>query len=95
MFRADQCGFLVVLVRTLHSYLVCLQPGVKVCAELCTEGREGREWQYSRRPEWGRDEGSTSVEDLFRGLVRRVERTSESYIDEPTKETCPPIYIPF
>lgn len=34
-----------------------------------------------------RGEGNTSVEDLFRGLVRRVERTSESYIDEPTKAT--------
>ena len=31
------------------------------------KGGEG-EWQYSRLPVRGRDEGSTSVEGLFRGL---------------------------
>lgn len=66
MFGADQCGFTVLLDRTLHPHLVCLQPGVKVCTELCTVGweggreaggREGREWHYSRLPVWGRGEG--------------------------------------
>lgn len=85
MFETEQCGFTVLLLdRTLHSQLACLQPGVKVCTELCTRGREGREWQFSRLPVWGRGEGSTSVEDLFRRLVRKVERISESYFDEPT-----------
>lgn len=104
MFGADQCGFTVLLDRTLHPHLVCLQPGVKVCTVHVYRtvygregGREGGRLEGGRGGSGtivgflcggrARGEGNASVEDLFRGLVRRVERTSESYIDEPTKAT--------